>query len=198
VVRKRKIKYIDACGGGRVISDFVFDLYRGWFEDSALKVPVRVINATEGGARIANTREESLTSLVRSLPARKTSPARILATITDRKTNLSPRNLIQGLDQAIEDMTGIEQIAASALKKGAASSKEAEAAIEKKGLAPVFNPFLKKSRLYIARHDLDNGKEADLLLKDIAAACARLLPLFRQCSERLKNPGAGNKQGVHD
>ena len=33
VVRKRKIKRVEAYGGGLVISDFVFDLYRGWFED---------------------------------------------------------------------------------------------------------------------------------------------------------------------
>ena len=49
VVRRRKIKYVPAYGGaGTVISDFVFDLYRGWFEDSARKVRCR--SSTPPGA----------------------------------------------------------------------------------------------------------------------------------------------------
>ena len=75
VIRKRKIKRVEAFGGrGEVISDFVFDLYRGWFTDSARKVHVRVINATEGGARISTADEMTLREAVASMPAAEGAP----------------------------------------------------------------------------------------------------------------------------
>jgi hypothetical protein len=79
VIRKRSIKRIEAYGGrGTVITDFVLDLYRGWFEDSARRVKLTTINATGGGARLRNTRERDMLSLTADLPERSPVPARIM------------------------------------------------------------------------------------------------------------------------
>ena len=67
VIRKRKIKYIEAYKGkGTVISDFVLNIYRFWFKESAEKVNIPVINATEGGVRIDNTIEKTLQEVLTS------------------------------------------------------------------------------------------------------------------------------------
>ena len=57
--------------------------------------------------------------------------------------------------------------------------------IEEKNLVPVFNPFLKKSSMYIARHGIDGEKAAAIIRSDIESACVRLLPLIRSCEKNV-------------
>ncbi len=116
VVRRRKIKRVPAYGGaGTVISDFVFDLYRGWFEDSARKVSVPVINATGGGARIANTEECSLASLVEQYPALMPSPGETLAGVLLEAKRESPARLIDGMKNAVRELDAIRTAAEQAI-----------------------------------------------------------------------------------
>lgn len=183
VVRKRKIKRVEAYGGGLVISDFVFDLYRGWFEDSSRKVPVRVINATEGGARIANTGEESLSSLAARLPIRAKTPASILTGVLEKRNGADPSKLLAALGQAAEGVTIIRDMAADPAASG--DPQDLLNVIEEKNLVPVFNPFLKKSSMYIARHGIDGEKAAAIIRSDIESACVRLLPLIRSCEKNV-------------
>jgi len=85
VIRKRKIKYVEAYGcKGKVISDFVFDIYKYWFKDSAGKIDIPVINATEGGAGIRNTEEKSLKEIVINAKNPANSPSVIIKSLTQK------------------------------------------------------------------------------------------------------------------
>ncbi|HPS59472.1 MAG TPA: DUF115 domain-containing protein, partial [Spirochaetota bacterium] len=93
LIRKRRIKYVPSFGGnGMVISDFVFDLYKFWFEDSAARVKVKVVNATGGGSRISNTIEADLEQTVSAVNV-KIPPADILRRITQTPSGTDTRSL---------------------------------------------------------------------------------------------------------
>jgi hypothetical protein len=81
IIRKRKISRTPAYGNeGTVITDFILSLYRSWFENSSKIAPVKVINASEGGAKIENTIEMSLKDVIGSMP-QKQSPTEIINNI---------------------------------------------------------------------------------------------------------------------
>ncbi len=54
VVRKRNTKYVESAQGGTVLTDYVLNLYRHWFEESAKSVNFPVYNIAGAGARIMN------------------------------------------------------------------------------------------------------------------------------------------------
>ena len=58
--------YVEAIGGGEVPTSRQFDTYRHWFENKVdlIKDNIRVINATEGGARIKGCQEMTLRDAV--------------------------------------------------------------------------------------------------------------------------------------
>lgn len=185
VVRRRKIKYVPAYGGaGTVISDFVFDLYRGWFEDSAGKVKVPVINATGGGARIANTEECPLSSLAERYPVRTPSPGEALSRALSSAKPGSPDGLIRGMEAAIRELGGIRGAAESAL-----GDRERVRAVEEMAnspvLRPVLQPFLRKAHTFLARYNASPEEAERLLLKDIIAAAEKLVPLLEKSSREL-------------
>ena len=54
IVRKRKTKLIPSAGGNEVLTDYVLELYRHWFEESALNVDIEIFNISSKGALIKN------------------------------------------------------------------------------------------------------------------------------------------------
>jgi hypothetical protein len=54
VVRKRKTRYVPSANGKEVLTDYVLDIYRHWFEESILNVDLDVKNIASGGAMIQN------------------------------------------------------------------------------------------------------------------------------------------------
>lgn len=193
VVRRRKIKYVPAYGGaGTVISDFVFDLYRGWFEDSARKVKVPVINASEGGARIANTEERSLASLVERYPARTPSPGEVLASALGAAKPGDPNRLLGAMADVIRELDDIRAEAEHAL-----ADREMVRSVDDRanspGLRPVLRPFLRKANTFIARYNAAPEEAERLLLKDIIIAAGKLVPLLEKSIRELaglRNQGA--------
>ncbi|TAL32210.1 MAG: DUF115 domain-containing protein [Spirochaetes bacterium] len=181
VVRKRRIKRVEAYGGnGTVIADYVFDLYRGWFEDSALKVNFPVINATEGGARIRNTREQDLRSLAESMKPLYPAPGDILRAPVPTGSRTRER-IVSALDEAIGR---VKETAAQA--SGPEGSEGAIALVEDDFIRPLYNPFLRKTHAYLARHpDMDPAKAAAMLSADIAQASRRLAVMLERCRARL-------------
>lgn len=180
VIRKRKIKYVEAYGGGStVISDYVFDLYKSWFEDSAMKVPFKVINATEGGARIRNTVETTLASLAETLPAAKKSPESVLHNAATCAFG-DPSILHAAIIAAIEAVDTVRKTADNALSQNNAGGIEACArAVTGNDVAPLFNPFLRRTNVYLSRHSgLSAEKALSILATDIASASNRLLQLL--------------------
>ena len=180
VIRKRKIKYVPAFGKkGEVISDFVFDLYRGWFEDSAEKVAQKVINATEGGAMIKNTREESLSLLLERLDGRKKNPGEVLdKLISDRKDG-DRENLYTAMKTVASSIAEIKSKAEKALNSGE-QLDDIEELINSNDLQKIYNPFLRKARTYLSRYDSSREDAERIMLQDIISASDMLAPGNRE------------------
>ncbi len=178
VIRKRKIKYVEAYGGnGEVVSDYVFDLYRGWFEDSALRIGIPLINATEGGARILDTVERSLSGLLKDLPSRRHSPGEIISRLSACGRQ-SAEDLKSALENALYRTSGILDLIDKETHDQTAIDIVMEA-INEGEIYPLFAPFLRKTFSYLTRHpDLDPGKAAAMLATDIRAAAVRLKNLI--------------------
>lgn len=180
VIRRRKIKYVPAYGGnGTVISDFVLDLYRSWFEDSARKVSVPVINATEGGARIANTRECTIASLAEQFPVRTPSPGEILAEALSAAKSVAPERLMDAMAKAIENLGAVRGAAEGALVHRE-RSREVEELANSPDIRPVLQPFLRKARTFLARYNAVPEEAERLMLKDIITAAGKLVPLLEK------------------
>ena len=72
IIRKRRIFNTTALDGGEVMTDYVLDMYRHWFEDALPRAGVRTINLGGAGARIAGAeRVEHPLEFVRALPVLK-------------------------------------------------------------------------------------------------------------------------------
>ncbi len=189
VVRKRKIKHVPAFGStdadDTVISDFVFDLYKNWFEDSASRVPITVINATEGGARIHNTQEDSLSSLLASLPDKKKTPLEILMNNINGEP-IDSNKLKKALITSIEELEKLFD-EAQEIKKATSLTKVASllTTINSLGLESVYTPYFRKTKTFIARHNPEEEKIFSMFLQDIAQSTPKIIKLFQDCADRL-------------
>lgn len=77
IVRARPIlRRLPACGGGEIYSDELLVTYLEQFEKDIAEAPARVINATEGGARIRGTQEMSLAEAAATFASATIDPAR--------------------------------------------------------------------------------------------------------------------------
>ncbi len=187
IVRRRKIKRVPAYGGsGRVVSDFVFDLYRGWFEDSARKVKVPVINATEGGARIEGAREESLSSLAARLPVLDPDPGSILERALGGNGGEAPGKLARALGGIIEALGEIRGAAEKGLS-GKEAVHRAEELTDRDDLRPLLRPFMGKSRVFLARYDAESDEARRRIFSEIISAAERLVPLLEQSRRALES-----------
>ena len=179
VIRKRSIKYIEAFGGkDTVLSDFVFDLYRTWFEDSAKIAPVRVINATEGGARIKNTEEAALRTLLYSIPKQKKSPSEIINASLKHEADTLNKKLGRALRDAIDALDRIE------ISCSSGDGDPEEIAIQA-GIDELFIPYMRKTRLVIARRNPEPAEEDKLIRREMLAAATTLSGLMKRCLSRI-------------
>ncbi len=55
VIRKRDTDFTDSLSGGKILTDFVLNLYRSWFEESIAGINLPVFNLTSEGAEIKGT-----------------------------------------------------------------------------------------------------------------------------------------------
>ena len=173
IIRKRSFKYVKSYGGdGLVISDYVFDLYKSWFEDSAKRVSVEVVNSSNGGARIDNTTEMSLYSAV-NLGKKNVNPASIIGKIIEKRTD---RN-IDGVKKAI----AVEYKKLDLIDKIEISDNPDNNTIEKIDLAlkdgeikELLKPLMRKTEFYLARHECTPDKERNILYNDIKLAVRKV------------------------
>ncbi len=184
VIRKRKIKRVEAFGGrGEVVADFVFDLYRGWFADSARKVPVRVINATEGGARIEHTAEMSLRDALAAVKAPRNSPSETIVRAAKGAAADNPARLLSAVEAALADIDGLLALGAD---RGAENDARIVDESERPEIAAVLGPLTGKTRVYLARHpELDGERAASLLAGDIIAAAGKMRKHLSALRDRL-------------
>ncbi|HPQ54057.1 MAG TPA: DUF115 domain-containing protein [Spirochaetota bacterium] len=188
VIRKRKIKRIDAFGDGSpVISDYVFDLYRGWFEDSAQKVSIDVINATEGGARIRNTREVTLEAAIREMPLQHSTPDEIINKAITRLKKPAPEKLLSAIQEAVREFTELQQIAE---KENTGTSSSVTPEIQERlntfAAGELLSPFLKRTFVYLARkNDVPPEKSTSMIYTDIVSASGKVIRILKKAEHLL-------------
>jgi len=185
IIRKRKIKHVKAWGSkSTVLTDYVLDLYRQWFEDSFAKVPLKIINATEGGAFIANTKEEYLSSLAESLKTKNPSPQQILDGILSKDSFINADAFIKAIENTLPHLEAISTI-------NAENHREVKAYLSKitdRNFEKLLAPYLKKTNAYLNRHpELDSDRADALLARDIVRACSSLKHLLSTCIENIKD-----------
>lgn len=171
VIRKRKIKYVPCNNGSTVITDFVLDLYRGWFEDSAKRISIPVYNTSTGGAVIANTTFTPLQALVEKWKKPSVSPQEILSLELSHHKTINTQSLF---DKFKSIHNKIKELHTAAKQDTA----QLYSLLDDEDMDTLCSPFMRKTLFYIARHNLDQQK-IDSLIKDAAqAAAGQLLKIF--------------------
>ena len=177
LIRRRRIKYVPSFGGnGMVISDFVFDLYKFWFEDSASRVKVKVVNATGGGSKISNTIEAGLEESVSAANV-GISPADIFRKITEIPAAADTGNLKNAVGR-------IYKAALKIIETGSGDGEFTEKAaainrmLEDNELNLLVSPLVRKTNFYISRHALDVDRTGRMLYNDVISAAEKLKRFF--------------------
>jgi len=178
VIRKRKIKKVTSFKNQKeVVSDFVFDLYKGWFEDSAKKVQIPVINATEGGAKIQNCDEVELLDLLNTIPIPKKNPEELLQKIIQNtKNSLSKplldaqKKLLEEIENSLKNSTPIDLINMTTRNNNAA----------------IFQPLLRKTTVFLNKKSLEKSEEIDILTRDIKSISHKLVKQLKKSINNLE------------
>ena len=180
VIRKRKTKYVTKYReNGTVISDFVFDLYKSWFEDSAERVSVSVINSTEGGSKIKNTTELSILDAVEK-SEKKADPSLIIEKIISGKTgrdiSQTQKAIISGYDKLcrIIDLTETDEPDDLVIQ-------QINSLLEDDDTNALLKPLMRKSQFYVSRHSFDAEKTKDIIYNDIKIS-SRKMKIFLEAS----------------
>ncbi len=171
VIQKRKIKYVPSNNGSTVITDFVLDLYRSWFEDSAKRVPTPVYNTSTGGAVIANTTFTPLQALVEKWKKPPVSPQEIISHELSHNNPINTQSLSRKFSHLHHKLQELQTAALQDIDS-------LYAILDDEDMDTLCSPFMRKTLFYIARHNLEKQK-VDTLIKDSALAAAReLLKIF--------------------
>ncbi len=178
VIRKRKIKYVRRYGDkDTIISDFVFDLYRSWFEDSAGRISASVINATGDGSRINNTKEMNLIDAVK-IGTNKSDPQSIIeklipvsphGDITDiRKSIMGEFKKIESLIDLTESETPDEN-----------TIEKINNLLEDDDTHSLLKPLMRKSQFYISRHTFKADKSRDIIYNDVKVSVRKMKEILK-------------------
>jgi hypothetical protein len=175
VVRKRKIKYIPAWGGGTVIADFVFDLYRQWFEEGIAKITPRVINASEGGGSIAGVEEVPLQRLLSEMPPLTPTPEEIIIDLLQKEPPTAP-HLKDGLKALIKQM---EPVCSDHISEDRINS------ILQGATGDLLLPFIRKSEVMINRGSKNEEESFALIANDIKEGALAIIGMAQRALENI-------------
>jgi hypothetical protein len=103
---------VTAWGGeGEVISTASFNAFRLWFEiwATSMQGHVELVNATEGGSRIAGFRESTLADVVASLPDTEVSVDELATAASAKRPPLSRRAILRFFDAQIDATSRVER-----------------------------------------------------------------------------------------
>jgi hypothetical protein len=65
--------------------------------------------------------------------------------------------------------------------------ESAETMMREAGIEALINPFLRKTRFYIFRHDMEDARASSIIAKDILSAARKLLPLMKGATRALRD-----------
>jgi hypothetical protein len=166
IIRKRSFKYVKDYGGkGSVISDYIFDLYKSWFEDSAKRVSVTVVNSSQGGAKINNTAEMSLLNGV-DLGKKSLNPASIIEKIIEKKTDRDIDRVKKAINTEYKKLNLID----ISDDQDNDTIKKIDLALNDDDTNELLKPLMRKTEFYLARHEFKPEKEKTVFYNDIKLA----------------------------
>lgn len=192
IIRKRKIKYVESFNNrAEVLTDFVLDMYKNWFSDSAGRVPIDVINVTEGGAQIKNTKEMTLKKYFKTITSLKRNPEDILTKTMDnisRETFDKKRtDILDAVNSSLSEISNLGNSAELFLSNRDISLfKKIVEKAESPNLNKLLKPYMKKTNTYINRHlEISEEEVQKTYIREIIRICKKLNVHFTELQNKL-------------
>ncbi len=169
VVRKRKTRYVPSSNGKQVLTDYVLDIYRHWFEESILNVLLDVKNISEGGAKIENMKNISLEeaeSLMSEIPTHS-YPWRNLLPWNSEPCEYP--NSMEWKEFFLKELQSIGTKIREDLKKGIGAEELLTLLQMELKEKTYLHSMMRKTEIYLQRHkkDLSPERQKDLLVSAI-------------------------------
>jgi len=173
IIRKRKTKYVTKYGkSGTVISDFIFDLYKSWFEDSAERVSINVINSTGGGSKIKNTLEMNLQEAVKTAK-KKDDPSLIIEKIVSAKNVECTSSIKEAIANGYDRLNRIIELTESE-NPGDSIIDKINSLLDDEDTNALLKPLMRKSQFYVSRHAFGTDKYKDIVYNDIKISARKM------------------------
>jgi len=167
IIRKRKIKYMKSCIGTTVVSDYVLNLYKEWFENSSELVNIPVINCASDGAFIENAINISAAELSKYI-SKKTYPGNIIENI--KKARYDKCRIAESYKRCLEFLNLSEKM----IENGK-SLELIDMIDDDNEIGQYFSSYLKKTKMYLSRNKkVPDEKKSELFSTDILRAIYRL------------------------
>ncbi|HOF32434.1 MAG TPA: DUF115 domain-containing protein [Spirochaetota bacterium] len=184
IIRKRKIKYMKSCTGSAVVSDYVLNLYKEWFENSSALVKIPVINCASDGAFIENAINISGADLSKYI-SKKTYPAEIIEKI--KSSNYPKCRIDESYKRCLDFLNMSEKM----IENGK-SLELIDLIDDDNEISQYFSSYLKKTKMYLSRNkNIDSGKRTALFETDILRAIYRLKKTINKTLIRSKGKSDG-------
>ena len=155
-----------------MISDFVFDLYKSWFEDSADRVSIRVINSTGGGSKIKNTIEMNLQEAVKS-GSRSGDPSLIIEKIISCRSGDDFSGIKKAIINGYNKLNLIIELTESENPDNSIIEK-INSLLEDDDTNSLLRPLMRKSQFYVSRHTFETDKYKDIIYNDIRISSRKM------------------------
>ncbi|GBF49505.1 hypothetical protein LPTSP4_10190 [Leptospira ryugenii] len=176
IIRKRETKKVPACNGQTVLTDYVLELYRHWFEESAKTVNIPLINLNEEGAYIQgfqNVNPKEVTEILKEerkhdYPWHQYDPWKALT--SKPKENNSLQKKSEGLFHKIQtDLLftekKIKEWESFDLNQIDLQSSELWLWLQEQ---TYLRRTVRKSEIYLQRHrDLDQARKNSILIQSL-------------------------------
>ncbi len=173
VIRKRKIKYVAQYGnGGTVISDFVFDLYKSWFEDSADRVSIRVINSTGGGSKIRNTLEMNLQEAVKK-GSKTGDPSIVIEKLISAGSGIDISGIKNAIIKGYKKLDRIIELTEPDNPENSAVDM-LNSLLDDDDTSALLKPLMRKSQFYVSRHSFETDKYKSIIYNDIKMSSRKM------------------------
>ncbi len=169
IIRKRKTKMIPSANGKEVLTDYVLDIYRNWFEESILNVNIDVKNISSNGAEIRNMQNismESAEEVFRNIPIHN-YPWKSLDPWNNKKREFSDTMYLKKL--FIDDLIELEYEIQKLITSDLESEKVIELIQSTIKNKSYLKAMLRKTEIYLQRHknNLDKTREKELFVSSI-------------------------------
>ncbi len=173
IIRKRKTKYVTKYGSqGTVISDFVFDLYKSWFEDSADRVSISVVNSTCGGSKIKNTVEMELVDAIKK-NKNNIDPSPTIEKIASTGTDIDITVLKAALSDAYNKLNEIIDLTNSD-DPDETVIERINSLLDNEDIHALMKPLMRKSQFYISRHSFEADKTKNIVYNDVRISARKI------------------------